>query len=330
MDIFADIVRDVDRRREKKLMKAALGDDSSSVRDSSGAARRMSKKEENMVIGLNQKKLVDHLRDTRITLTTDELHTMLESDEFLGDEYEDNVRRSLVDRLMVQLQQNPKVMYNRLGAQGKGTYSYKAKYDIRNIGDMRKLLIVEENRLSGLDRDELKDSYSGAEHDLEAMLRDGEIYIIPSKERKKGENVFYAEPQYRITLDTRLRDMWHGDMKQVVHDLIKRGHEELEEEMRRCGLKPLQTIEWATDAERKRKLLEEEAGEDGTKKRRRKNTRFKITNVHLGDQYDLTKAYNPELEAEREREEGEKRQREEMLRKIQEEQEREELEAQRQ
>lgn len=187
------------------------------------------------------------------------------------------------ENLLNMLKINPKIRFDPDGANGKGTFAYRSLYQVNNLSEIMNLLSRPEYQ-DGIQEVDLLDSYNGVEQDLITLKESGRVYVISNKD-KKTDVLYYNNPEYQITMDDRLKKIWHE-----LRDALP-PPEELEKEMEKAGLTKLQTVEWSSDtllAKRKQKEMEAKAAKNKPRKKRK----IKLTNEHLNEQYDFSVAWS--------------------------------------
>lgn len=210
------------------------------------------------------KSVIDYLSSERREHTRDEILDKVK------------VAEKTQDKLFTNLRDNVKIVYNPLGASGKGTYAYKIQFGkVKSIEDMISTLKEDKYKLKGIDINDLKDAYKGSVEDLNQLQKERKVMIIKNTDTK-SDVVFYLEPTNAPILSDSVKNLWTslaGSMPRA---------DDMDADLEKMGLKPFKSIKWAQDDEnlkRKREMEEEENSKK--KKRQRKNA--KKTNTHLDD-----------------------------------------------
>jgi predicted transcriptional regulator len=225
----------------------------------------------------------DELVNKALTLKKpDEESTIYDSDESNQQAILDELKKVLLTDVtargdfLVKLKENSRIDVS--GQDDNLTFTYKSTYKIRDPQSIINLL--RETQPAGVDSKELKDGYKGVEDDLTKLKNEGRVYFLKNKEQK-SDVLFYKDPALVIEIDAKLKAAW-GETKRNMPPIA-----DLEEKMRQANIKPIDTVEWLSDAAAQKRRLALEEENRGKKKARKQRKITRVTNEHMVDTIDF-------------------------------------------
>ena len=154
----------------------------------------------------------------------------------------------------------------------KGQFSYSPKHRVSNRQDILQLIKSDEYRSTGIDANELKESYKDAERDIQRLIQNRHVYSWTSANDSKSRILFYKDSSLVLpTVDAKLMQMWESAQKTMSNESLN-----FEDRLKDNKLKPLHV-----EYELFREMFKLPAKSEAPKKKKRENKRRKRTNTHI-------------------------------------------------
>ncbi|KAL4857776.1 General transcription factor IIE subunit 2 [Chlorella vulgaris] len=241
------------RGRGGKTSSAASGDVSASVASAAGLTdwkQRSRSGQQAVPIGVKLKAIVDFLRAAGDPQKPAAI--------FAATGFDPEVDAKLLEALG----RNNKVI-----VQDDGLFGYRPEVaNVRSKQEVLDYLLRRERQGEGYAAlGELQDAYPGVVSDLEALKKEGLILSLPAAETTRKEVFYPVDQRIHMKVDADLQELW-----QSVGDTLPDEDDELQEELRRVGLKPAP-----------RQVIEKREAREKKKKARKVRRLTKVTNQHL-------------------------------------------------
>jgi transcription initiation factor TFIIE subunit beta len=131
-----------------------------------------------------------------------------------------------VKAVKLVLQRHNKVIYDPQGFDGKGSYAYRPKHNIRN-GDQLLGYLQAQTTAQGLPVKDLVDGWPDAEDDIRALENEHKLLVIRNKKDDHARMVWPDDPTLNQRIDPEFQSIWHNvrlpDPEALVDELEKSG-----------------------------------------------------------------------------------------------------------
>ncbi|KAJ3255454.1 hypothetical protein HK103_006271 [Boothiomyces macroporosus] len=175
------------------------------------------------------------------------------------------IRKTAIDvegteELFKKVLENDRIKYEN------GKFEFKPAYNIKTKQDL--LALVKKNKnICAMEVKELQNSYGGVVPLIEELYNEKQIFCVRSLKDNSPLFIYYKDSS--IDIDDEFKQQWHDIQVPSKIDLLK--------ELDKAGLKAMQVD-----------LQKRNIATASGKKKKKKNSRFKMTNTHL-DGVDLSK-----------------------------------------
>ena len=159
------------------------------------------------------------------------------------------------------LQRHEKIIYDRAGYGGQGSYGFRPIHNIRS-GNQLLAFLQAQTTAQGLNVRELRDGWPGAEETIRDLEGQGKLLVTRNKKDDHAKMVWPNDPSLAVRIDDEFKDFWHKIR------LPEPGA--LADELEREGLTPTNK---ARGIKAKPKMLE--------KKKKKPRNGGKTTNTHM-------------------------------------------------
>ena len=173
--------------------------------------------------------------------------------------------------LLQNLSSNPKVILDT----EKRTLLFKPHFSIKSKEELVALLI--NNRVDGIDYEELKESYSRIDPIIEELVNSRIVLMLKGEKKDSNSKVlFYNEYPHITPVDEEFRSMWQEIS--LPHEL------DISKELEAAGFKGIEVVH------QEKRLKRPSGSESKSSKRKRP---IKITNTHLAGIVDFDTLQRP-------------------------------------
>ena len=132
------------------------------------------------------------------------------------------------------LKRHSKIEYDETGFDGKGSYRFRPKHNVRS-GDELLAFLQKQTTAEGIRVANLKEGWSGALETIEALEKDGKLLVTRNKKDNSPKMVWPNDPTLIHEPDNEFKNLWH--------DLQNPGQsEDLRNELLAFGLTPTSQV----------------------------------------------------------------------------------------
>ncbi|MCJ1372505.1 hypothetical protein MMC20_003730 [Loxospora ochrophaea] len=142
---------------------------------------------------------IEHLKTKGIPQTLNDVLSYL-SLQYREDDYKRNIS--------IILKNHEKVEYDRRGAGGKGTFSFRPIHNIRSADQLLGHL-QSQPTAQGLTVRDLRDGWPGAEESINKLEKQGKLLVTRNKKDDHAKMVWPNDPSLAVTIDDEFKNMWY-------------------------------------------------------------------------------------------------------------------------
>lgn len=166
------------------------------------------------------------------------------------------------NRLRYIFRNHPQIDYNSQGDNGRGTYRYKPKYNIRSADELKAYLQAQKHSI-GISVKDLKDGWPDCIPAIEDLERQGQLLVTRNKKDFTPKTVWQDDPSLHQNIERNFHSDWHKIA-------LPPNPDDLRAKLEAAGLKPTSApkdTKKAVEAKPKKKKVTRRTG--------------KQTNIHM-------------------------------------------------